>query len=242
MTSSKSPKFSASELQELNTWTGLENFGTPRSEAVDAEDASHTLTVEEIEAMQKQAYEEAYQQGRLDGFAQGKQEGFDAGKQEGIEAGRQQGYDENLHLLQKKATELALLMETFSQPFKNLDAAIEEELVKLALAIAGQIVRREIKQEPGEIIAVVRQAIKILPLAAQKITLTLHPEDAELVRSILKLDESLPSWRLHESPAVTRGGCLVETEVSTIDATLEKRLAVVAATVLGGEREQDKSL
>jgi flagellar assembly protein FliH len=242
MTSSKSPKFSVSELQELNTWTALVNFSTPRSESVEAEEAQHTLTVEEIESMQKQAYDEAFQQGRMEGVAQGKLEGFEAGKLEGLAAGRQQGYDENLHLLHKKAAELALLMETLSQPFKNLDEAVEAELVKLALAVAGQIVRREIKQESGEIIAVVREAIKILPLASQKITLTLHPEDAELVRSILKLDESLPSWRLHESPAITRGGCVVETEVSTIDATLEKRLAVVAATVLGGEREQDTPL
>ena len=239
MTSSKSPRFSESELQDMYTWTALENFGSPRSESLAAEETPHTLTVEEIEAMQKQAYDEAFQQGRNEGFAEGKLEGFEAGKLEGLAAGRQQGYDENLHLLQKKAAELALLMETLSLPFKNLDEAVEEELVKLALAIAGQIVRREIKQEPGEIIAVVREAIKVLPLAAQKITLSLHPEDAELVRSILKLDESLPSWRLLESPAITRGGCLVETEVSTIDATIEKRLAAVAATVLGGEREQD---
>ena len=169
------------------------------------------LTVEEIEAMQKQAYDEAFQHGRQEGFEQGKAEGFEEGKKQGFEAGSKQGYEENLHLLQKKAAEFVLLMETLSEPFKKLDEAVEKELVKLAIAIAGQIIRREIKQDPGEIIAVIREAIKVLPSAAQKITLNLHPEDAELVRSTLKFDESLPPWCLVENPLITRGGCTVET-------------------------------
>jgi flagellar assembly protein FliH len=114
MTSSKSPKFSESELLGLNTWTALQDFGAPRSEPLADEDAPHTLTVEEIEAMQKQAYDEAFRQGKLEGFELGRQEGFDVGKEQGFAVGRQQGYDENLHLLQKKASELALLMETLT--------------------------------------------------------------------------------------------------------------------------------
>ncbi len=239
MSSSKTGKFSEAELQALDTWTALENFGAPRSEPVEVREATQILTVDEIEAMQKQAYEEAFQQGLKEGFEQGKAEGFAEGKKQGFEEGCKQGYEENLHLLQKQTTELARLMETLSEPFKKLDDAVETELVQLAVGIAGQIIRREIKYNPGEIIAVIREAIKVLPTASQKITLNLHPEDAELVRSALKLDDSLPTWRLVENPLISRGGCTVETDVSSIDATVENRLAAVIATVLGGERQQD---
>ena len=85
----------------------------------------------------------------------------------------------------------------------------------------------------------IREAIKVLPLASQKITLALHPEDAELVRSALKLDDSLPAWRLVENPLISRGGCKVETETSSIDATLENRIAAVVANVWGDERRKD---
>jgi flagellar assembly protein FliH len=187
------------------------------------------LTVDEIEAMQKQAYDEAFAQGKKDGYSQGFNEGS------------QQGYEKNVQVLQKKATEFVSLLESLSQPFKDLDAEVEKELVKLAMAIATQIIRREIKLDPGQVIAAVREAIKVLPLSSQKIGLYLHPEDAELVRSALSLDEMSPAWGIVEDPLITRGGCKVNTEVSHIDATVENRLAAVIATLFGGEREQDKN-
>ena len=38
---------------------------------------------------------------------------------------------------------------------------------------------------------------------------------------------------------ITRGGCEVKAPPSAINATLESRLSALAASVLGGEREQD---
>jgi flagellar assembly protein FliH len=235
MSSSKSAKFTDTELQGLNIWTGLADFRGGHSEPIEPEAVPRTLTVEEIENMQQQAYAEAFQQGRLEGFEQGKTEGFDEGMKAGIESGSKQGYDDTVHLLQKRATELALLMETLRQPFQKLDESIETELVQLSISIASQVVRREIKHNPERIVEVIREAIKFLPSSNQKVTLTLHPDDAELVRSLLKFDESLPIWQLAENPDFVRGGCAVDTESSHIDATLERRIADVISTVLNGE-------
>lgn len=240
MNSSKKQRFSPAELEALNTWTDLENFGAPpRSENVDVAEATQVLTVEEIESMQKQAYDEAFELGRQQGFEQGLKTGFEQGHQQGIETGRKEGYEESQHLLQKQVSELNSLLETLAQPFKNLDDQVENELVKLVITIAKHIIRREIKFDSGQIVGVIREAVNVLPLATQKITLNLHPDDAELVRSVLKLDENPPPWRLQDNPLVTRGGCLVETESSTVDATLEKRLSEVIAMMLGDERQQD---
>lgn len=239
MSSSKLSKFSPSELESLNPWTDLENFGAARSEVVDITQATQVLTVEEIEAMQKQAFDEAFEQGRQQGFEQGKQQGFEEGQLQGFEAGSKKGYQESQHLLQQQVSQLNLLLEALTTPLKSLDEEVENELIKLVIAIAGQIIRREIKLDPGQIVAVIREAVHVLPLASQKITLNLHPEDADLVRSVLNLDENPPPWRLQDNPLVTRGGCIVETEVSTVDATLEKRLSTVIATLLGGDRQQD---
>jgi len=240
MSSSKPSKFTLDELQALNTWTDLENFSAPRSENVDEAEATQVLTVEEIEAMQKQAYDEAFEQGRKQGYEDGLKQGYEKGHQQGFETGHKSGYEESQHLLQKQVSELNGLLEALAEPFKQLDDEVEQQLIKLVIAIARQIIRREIKLDPGQIVAVIREAVNVLPLASQKITLNLHPEDAELVRSILKLDENPPPWRLQDNPLITRGGCTVETEVSTVDASLEKRLSSVIATMLGDERQQDK--
>jgi flagellar assembly protein FliH len=185
------------------------------------------LTVDDIEVMQKQAYDEAFAQGKMHGF----QQGFDEGSKK--------GYEDNLHLLQSQAIRLVSLLGSLSEPFKNLDEEVEKELVKLAIGIATQIIRREIKLDPGQIVAVVRETVNVLPLASQNISLKLHPEDAELVRSAFALDEMSSSWAIVEDPLITQGGCEVDTGVSHVDATVERRLTAVIATLLGGERERD---
>ncbi|MDO9104247.1 MAG: flagellar assembly protein FliH [Methylovulum sp.] len=237
-TSNKSSGFSPSELAALDLWRVPDVYGADASksheaktETVDIEaEPVAVLTVEEIEAMQKQAYDEA--------FAQGKKEGF----QQGFAEGLQKGYDEKVQLLQQQGKELASLMESLSTPFQHLDDEVEKELVKLAIGIATQIIRREIKLNPGQVVAAVKEAINVLPLSSQKITLYLHPEDAELVRSALALDEASATWGIVDDPLITRGGCKIDTEVSHVNATIEHRLAAVVANVLGSEREQDKPL
>lgn len=204
------------------------------------------LTVEEIEAMQKQAYDEAFASGQQDGFQQGREEGlkkgYETGYDAGFETGRKAAYDEHAGLLKQQAEQFASLMACLSEPFKRLDDEVEQELVRLAIGIATQIIRREIKLNPGQIVAAVRAAIGVLPLSSQKINLHVHPDDAELVRTALALDEMSTPWSITEDPLLTRGGCKVDTEVSHINATIEHRLAAVIANVLGSEREQDKPL
>lgn len=240
---SKPGEFSRVELETLETWDGLEKFDEPRSETVEDE-ATRILTVEQIEAMQQQAYDEAFEQGRQEGFRQGRQEGFEEGKKsgfdQGFEEGAKKGYEDNVHLLRKQNAEFVSLLESLAEPFRQLDEQVERELVNLAIGIASQLVRREIKVDPGQIVAVVREAVRALPLSSRKISLTLHPEDAELVRSALVLDEMSPPWGIKEDPLLTRGGCIVETEASHVDATVENRLAAIVARVLGGERREDR--
>lgn len=174
------------------------------------------LTAKQLEAIQKQAYEE--------GFAQGHQEGTAAGQTH----------------MQARARRLDQLMATFAAPFAALDERVEQELVALTIAIARQLVRRELKTDPGQIVAVVREGLAALPVAAQNLRLHLHPEDAALVRAALSLSEGEHAWRIIEDPLQNRGGCQLMTDTSRIDASVETRLAAIIATVLGGEREQDR--
>lgn len=239
MSLSKISRFTESELEALRVWSMPDVSGTTREpepvEPEEEQEPTPTLTVDEIEAMQKQAYDEAFAQGN----AQGLQQGYDEGYASGFAEGSKKGYDENVHLLQTQAATMVSLLESLSEPFKRLDEEVEKELVKLVIVIATQIIRREIKLDPGQIVAVVREAINVLPLASQKISLKLHPEDAGLVRSALALDEMTTSWGIVEDPLITRGGCEVDTSISHVDATVEHRLAAVVATLLGGEREHD---
>ncbi|MBS1211514.1 MAG: flagellar assembly protein fliH/type secretion system HrpE [Proteobacteria bacterium] len=191
------------------------------------------LTAEEIEAMQKQAYEEAAAQGRDEGRQQGYREGF--------EQGRAQGYEQGESELREHVGKLESILTLLDQPLQEVDEQMEQELATLAIAMARQLIRRELRTDPGQIIAVVREALAVLPSSARKVSLFLHPDDAELVRATISLDETGQRWKLVDDPLLTRGGCRVISDNSVIDATVEKRLNAVIARAFGGERGGDPS-
>jgi len=60
---------------------------------------------------------------------------------------------------------------------------VQRQLVWLAGGIARHIVRRELKTQPDEIVAVIRETVALLPMTARDIRVHLNPEDAKLVRS-----------------------------------------------------------
>jgi flagellar assembly protein FliH len=104
------------------------------------------------------------------------------------------------------------------------------------MAVVRQLFRREIRLEPTHIIGVVRDAIRLLPIASRSVRLHLHPDDAALVRETLSPAEGEPAWTVVEDPLITRGGCRVNSENSRIDATAESRLQALISSVAGNER------
>lgn len=176
----------------------------------------HLMTAQHVERIQKQAYDEGFARGQADGLA-----------------AAQQATGERLQRLQQ-------ILDALGTPLKELDERVEQELVTLALSIARLIVRREIRTDPAQVIAAVREAMAALPAAARKVRLHLHPEDAALVREQLRPSEEGHGWHLVEDPSISRGGCKILTETSQIDATVESRLTAIVAEVLGGERADDQ--
>lgn len=177
--------------------------------------SSMVTTSGQIEKIRKEAYQEGFQQGLRDGMAEGKEE----------------------H--KKKAHHLDLIMKSFNAPLSDLDEQVIEELVTLAMTIARHMIRRELKADPGEIMAVVREALSSLPVATRDINIYLNPEDVILVREALALSGDGDSYKFIEDPAITRGGCRIVTDTSQVDASIEKRLTALVAQLMGGEREND---
>jgi len=202
-------------------------------------------TAEDIEEIQEQARQESYNEG----FSQGRQEGLDSGFKEGVEQGIAQGTQQGIELgmqqIQETANQWQQLISCLAAPLASLDRQVEQELVALAMAVAKHLVRRELKIDPSQVIAVVREAVSVLPVSARDICVLLHPEDKKLIQESLSVDfdgeESDRRWRIIEEPMLTRGGCKIETATSFIDASVEARLAAIIAQVLGGDRQSDNA-
>ena len=160
---------------------------------------------------------------------------------EGLAAGRSEGLREGGAEVQAQLGILRSLIDSLARPLERLDARVVDELIALTIALVRQLVRREIRTEPGVIVAAVREAIAVLPLSAREIAVKVHPDDAALLRERYpeQAAEGGLGWRLVESPAISRGGCVVVTSTSEVDATVERRLETAIRHVFGGERLAD---
>jgi flagellar assembly protein FliH len=155
-------------------------------------------------------------------------EAFEQGLAEGRSAGRAE--------VKAQVDRLAGMFYDLAKPFDALDAEVERELLTLAMALARQIVRRELKTDPTQIIGIIREAIAALPVATRDVRVHLHPEDAAVVKQHLAPTENERAWTIIEDPVMARGGCQVTTNTSRIDARLETRLGSILSELLGTER------
>jgi flagellar assembly protein FliH len=180
-------------------------------------------TVAEIEEVERRAYEEAFAQGR------------EAGYQAGIAAARAETQQQSEKLTSQVAR-LDAMFKLLNSPLEQMNAEVEQQLLSLATLIARHVVRRELKTDPAQVIAVIRETVALLPASARDVRVHLHPEDAAVVRERLAATTADRAWTIIEDPVLTRGGCKVTTDTALIDARVEKRLNEVIAAVLGDER------
>jgi flagellar assembly protein FliH len=157
------------------------------------------------------------------------------GYQEGL-AAAQAEVSKKVGELTARVQRLDTILKMLARPLEDLDNEVEKQLTLLALTVGKQMVRRELRTDPAQVIAVIRECVGRLPAAARDVRVHLHPEDAAVVRELLSAPTSDRAWNIVEDPALSRGGCVVRTDTSQIDAKLDSRLNAVVAAALGDER------
>jgi flagellar assembly protein FliH len=163
------------------------------------------------------------------------QEGYSKGHAAGLAAARAES-QQALNQLKAQVANFEKMLAALSQPFKNLDAQIEEQLVQLSVSIARQLVRRELRMDPAQVIAVIRETVALLPAATRDVRVHLHPEDAAIVREKLATPSADRAWTIVEDPVMTRGGCRVTTDTAHIDQRMETQIQNIMTAMLGEER------
>ena len=162
----------------------------------------------------------------------------------GYEAGMAKAKAEmegHLNEVKTRIQRLDKLLQFMGRPLEELDADVEKMLLQLTLTVGKQLARRELRIDPAQVIAIIRESLQDLPTAAREARVHLHPEDASIVRERLAEPRNERAWRIVEDPTMSRGGCVVKTETSRIDARLESRINTIIANVLGDERAPERS-
>jgi len=148
-----------------------------------------------------------------------KQEAIEAGLKEGYAAGMQQAKEEML----ADKENIIKLAGTFSKSLDKAENIFSTEILKLSIDLAKAMVKTHLKLNTNAIISVVKEISEHLPPNINQLRLKLHSEDAKTVRKLLLEDLTNYNWTIIEDDKITRGGCIVETSIKHIDASIEKR-------------------
>ncbi|WP_166364096.1 flagellar assembly protein FliH [Pseudomonas akapageensis] len=180
------------------------------------------LTLEELESIRQEAWNE----------------GFSTGEKEGFHSTQLKVRQEAEVALAAKLASLERLMGNLLEPIAEQDTQIEQSLINLVGHITRQVIQRELRTDSSQIVHVLREALKLLPMGADNIRIHVNPQDFELVKALRERHEE--SWRLLEDEALQPGGCRIETEHSRIDATIETRIEQALAQLF--DQLHDQSL
>ncbi len=213
-------------IKPLKNISDFSNWALPQLNADDGKSFRQEERLTEKEKEQK----------RLEELEQIRQTAHQEGLQSGLDAAKKQ--------IEGKLVVLDHLIHQLSEPLKQCGEQTTKQLLQLAFSIARQIVRRELQQEPTQLIAIIREAINLLPSDSQNTSISLHPEDAKIIKEALSIDTNSENsrWKIDEDLSVERGGCKVNTKQSRVDASIDKQIAILFSRVAGGQRESDASL
>jgi flagellar assembly protein FliH len=158
------------------------------------------------------------------------------------QAGYQDGYRDGLVALDAfkqsfaaQTTErIGQLLKSFEQQLGALETQMAQAIAGTATALARQVVRDELATRPESVVAVAREALGSLLSSARHITVQVHPDDLPLVEQGAGEELARREARLVASAAVARGGCVVESDIGSVDASIEQRWRR-AASALGDE-------
>ena len=141
---------------------------------------------------------------------------YEMEKKKGLEEGRQEG----LAQLTEK------ILEVKREREKTI-AEAEHSIIQMVMEIAEKVIGRELKK--GAIVDVVKKAMG--ESVGEKIVVKIHPED---LADIQNHESDLMSHLSHSQTMTVRqdetvpaGGCIVETEMGTVDARLETQMAAI---------------
>ena len=144
-------------------------------------------------------------------------------RQHGFEEGRQ----EALAQFTAEISQALLQVEQMAQELEPLYVGLIRDCVE-------KVLNQELQQNPAAIVGVVRAALEDAR-QQREIIVRVHPADAEsLERNKSRLLEILAranSVEVRPDASVTRGGCVVVTELGSIDASLERQLDALAQVI-----------
>jgi flagellar assembly protein FliH len=204
------------ELNTFSAWNPDALSGAPAHEAAGMHrapepDAPKATPAELLSAKLHATRQQGYQDGYRDGMA-------------ALEAFKQ-SYANQLNV------QFSAITQSLSGQMDDLQQDMARALAVTATQLAKQMVRAELSARPELVAAVANEALESLLLSAKHITVRVHPNDVDFVTRGAAEVLAARGGRVVSDATVAPGGCLVESDIGVMDASMQARWRRAAAAV-----------
>jgi flagellar assembly protein FliH len=203
------PQFIRSEFPREQALPGMLQKGKTRLDDQRAE------TKKKIKAVQSDAYEKGFADGRV---------------------------RERRELSEAVQAAVSLILE-LEHIQRDTFERMEVKIIDLAFSIAAKVIHREVRTNPDVVVGVLKAAIQHLT-DRDGIRIHVNPKDYEYLLDVnaeaLKEIEGLRSAVFVRDEGIGRGGTLIETAFGEVDARLEEQLSEIGKAFVQGNPAADE--
>jgi flagellar assembly protein FliH len=139
--------------------------------------------------------------------------------QEGEQAGARQAAAR----LEPVAEKLARTIEELSALRARFRKEAERDVVKLAIAIARRVLRREFTVDPAVLLGIVKSALEAID-QRELHKVRMNPEQAKIIEPAIRKLQLPPSVQIVQDAALPPGSAIFETSRGELDASIETQL------------------
>jgi flagellar assembly protein FliH len=177
-------------------------------------------------------------------LAEESRKAFEAGRARGREEMREAEREALSNARRQEELRMAEVVESFAEAREQYLRAVEGEVVKLALAVAARILRREAQMDPLLLTGAVRVALGQLSQTSE-VKLRVPDSDLELWREAIT---HLPNLRVKPEvlagEGLRLGDCIVESNLGTVDLGIRSQLGEIERGFFdrsGGESRNEQA-
>lgn len=211
------------EIERVQDWQFAAIDSAAQLLAVQAREREAQQAAAALQAQREQAWSEGFEAGDAHGRAQAQDELQQQMRSFLDNQARQAGED----LTQRVDGLVAQAAQQFAQGQQQL----AQQVLELACALARQVLCRELALDAQGALPVIRAALDELGHGHAQATLRLNPQDLEAIGAQLGADTMGVALTLRADADIAPGGCVLESQGSTIDANVAQRWRRVVASL-----------
>lgn len=157
---------------------------------------------------------------------------------EGYQSGEEAGY----HQLSPQLDAVMSSINQIEQQKQKMISEFKPQIITLALAMAEKITKAYLSDHPDQFNAIVDEALTRIT-DKEKVVIRVNPQQADTVRKNKEAIQirlpDIKTLEIHEDNKIEFGGCMIETKMGYVDATLKIKLETLSKLLFDRYNEEN---